>query len=416
MKILFVGRHNNDLDHMVPIAERLAHNPDNRVHYYIASPGLRWRSDFRLGALLAWQTVSVVDVWDLYGRGSPLRTALAHLGRWLHEKSGACRWLHRLPHAVSSFLFRHHDWSPALHRYLDALQPDVIAFDHTDISLHPGPQKRPPYGNGEIAQWGAAHRRPLVAFPHGLLLYPPEGTGPTSNRLLNRFDRVFVESERRKKLFVETGVEAQRLVVSGSARYDPLWLEVLAERLPARAAPDGPGRPFVITFFATKMVYPYDFDRLLQWLKAVAAVEGVLLIVQPHPRGQKAEVFRDLLTCKNVRIDVSTAAALLINRSDAVATLVSSVVVDALCKNIPLLYPKFLHQVTTWFEEWQTCLTLHTQEETLAAMAALQGGWSPAEAQREGFLRHEVYGGGDPATLARITTTLATLAEGREQA
>lgn len=413
MRILFVGRHNNDIDHMVPIAAHLARNPEHVVHYFIAAPALSWRTDCRFSHLLRHGNVQVTDVWEMYARGSRGHALVARLGRWLqtacHENNFLLKRLHRVPQAVSSFLFRRFSWEVAVNRYLDAVRPELLAFDHTDIAPRVGPQKYPPYGNGEIAQWGGHHRCPIVAFPHGLLLYPPEETHPAGNQHLNRFDRLFVESERRKRLFVESGVEASRMIVSGSARYDPWWLQVLAGLLPGPGSHPGSAGKYVITFFATKMVYPYDFALLLQWLRRLASVEGVFLIVQPHPRGQKAAVFQELLSCPTVRIDTTTPAAVLINHSQAVSTLVSSVIVDALCKHIPVLYPKFLHHITTWFEEWRACLILHSLEETPAAVAALRAGWSPEAESLEGFLRHEVYGGGDAGTLARIAQSIEPL-------
>lgn len=393
MKILFVGRHNNDIDNMVPVAARLAESGDMEPSYFIATPEIDPATDPRLAWLKkTFPVIPIHEVLNILPVGIRTKACRAV---W-RKKSFLPR---KLPHAGTPWLLRAVDWKDCINRFMDRLQPDVVAFDWVNVH-HVDDRNRPPYGLREIAEWALRNKRPIVALPHGLLLF---ALGGDDKPYYNTFSKVFVESARRKEMLLASGVEAARIEAAGSPRYDPWWLKKLyAEINPASRPVDG----LVITFFATKMVYSYDFGNLIRWLKRLASGKGVSLIVQPHPRGQKARQFRELGCCPNVTIDATTPATVLIGRSHAVSTLVSSVVVDAMCRDIPVLYPKFLHQVTTWFEEWDACLTLKSMEETEAAVERLREGWTPAPAALGGFLREEVYGGGTPDTVDRIISKI----------
>ncbi len=400
-KFLFVGRHNNDIDSMAPVAAKLAAESDNEVDYFISNPEIRSAEDYRLKYLRNHRNVAIHDVWELL----PAR-ALANISKqlWLKldSRSGP---LHKVPEIVSTELMRRYAWEQSLVQWLDRIRPDLVAFDWCD-PYAPRPKHRAPYGLAGIADWAKEHRKPIVALPHGLLLFDLETK--TSRDYLDAFTAVFVESSRHRKLLTAERSDPDRVIVSGSPRYDPEWIDVVSRLQPAPVIKASSALRLV--FFATKTVYDYDFAKLLAWLEQLATYPSIQLTVQPHPRNQKPRAFAKIRHLRNVSIDTSTPAPVLIRSADVVSTLVSSVVVEAAYLGKPILYPKFLHNAVTRFEEKGACLKLNSSHETAGALEKLAAGWRPAQDAVERFLDEDVYGNQDRNVIARLSATLRKLA------
>jgi hypothetical protein len=392
MDVLFIGRHNNDIDNMVPVAAKILTGGGGVASYFIATPEINQEKDFRLKYLHDELNCKIITFWsvaphDIFTKS--LKFLFEHTNR---------RQIQKYVEKISNWHYRNNRWDSQVGNLLEQINPDLIAFDWTDPN-HSGPQRRPPYCIGEIVSWAKNRKIPVVALPHGLLLFDLGSEGVSS---ISEFDKIFVESKRRLKMLVKQGVAESKIVVSGSPRYDPFWMGKLEKILPASQYPRYTGKKFTITFFATKMVYEYDFNKLIAWLKKIASQEGVHLIVQPHPRNQKIKTFKDLFDTPSVDVDATTPASVLIRNSNAVSTLVSSVVVDAMCLNKPVIYPKFLHKITTRFEEEGACLVVNSMEETGKAINELKKGWQPAPQCIESFLSKDVFGDNNRHTIDKI--------------
>ncbi|MEM7462682.1 MAG: hypothetical protein AAF362_08360 [Pseudomonadota bacterium] len=404
MKALFVLRHNNDFDSMTSVVDGWVRLSDHhRAIVYVTSSDLKWRGDYRTAMLEETGRVTFFDFWTVAGLGNGGYLA----EHWQTNKPDE-RVSRRILH-VATELRVAPGFSSKMTKFIDELSPDIIAFD--SIRIRPRRKLFDFFGYQEILAWSKKNARPLVSLPHGLLLFSFE---EKNKKDWTNYDAIFVESDRKKEIFSD-GV-ADKVIVSGSPRYDPSWVKRIADRLAADTPEPSAKRDKVnMVFFATKEAKYFRFPDLLAWLAHLASHPDVELVVQPHPRGQRESAFSSIANLPNVRIDPYTPASSLIGEADIVSTLVSSVVVEAIVRKQEILYPKFLSAAETQFDEVGACIALSSMEQTHPAIDKYQAGNRVARKNYDEFLRRFVYGNGDPQVIKRICDKMDMLAAGKHR-
>ncbi len=360
------------------------------VYYLLLSPELLPERDFRLRSLSEREGVKIITIFDFPGfPGIKGRLGIRKLWSILPK---SVIWK-RVLDKFTPIVFGAVNWDKILQEYLKQIEPVWIVADRLRPDKESSKKKKyTPYGKKGVFEFASNRKNHLkvLSIPHGLLLFDL----PTSYELFRPFyDKVAVSNMLEKKKFNEAGFSDRDLWCVGATRYASSWLEYLEKIVPAVSYADKIGKDrYIIVFFATKMVYEYDFERLLTWLKVLSEIENVFVIVQPHPRGQKRKAFKALESCENVFIDTVTPAASLIRFSDAVSTLVSSVVVEAICLEKPLFYPKFLHKKQTAFEKEGACITIDDLQKTEEIVLGVKNGKSPLPTEKyKNFLKRYLY-------------------------
>ncbi len=354
-KVLFVGRHNNDIDWISPVVNQGIENGWN-CYYFIATPYIEISKDFRLSYLRA-KSCNIFGVFDVYK--NPITRILFSL-----KRVKASRML------LDKILYRRID-EKKMRNLLRNINPSIIVFDHTCRILETKSNTRPPFGLDHIFSWAEDMNIPCLSLPHGLIFFDLVRKG--TYNCFNHYKQVFSANDLQTKFLHKGGVEPSKIILGGASRFDAYWLKTLDEILPRNTLIDKKiNNYYTIVFFATKMVYDYDFKGLINWLKILAEDKEIFLIVQPHPRGQKKKSFKELFNLDNVIIDDSTPSSLLIRYGDCVSTLVSSVVTEAVCLNKPILYPKFLHKKDTVFDDGDVSLILNDVSDTKKALSSLK--------------------------------------------
>jgi hypothetical protein len=400
MRALFVVRHHNDFDSIAPVIDGWVHRSAcNTALIYFASPAVKWRGDYRTKMLQETGKVAFTDVWQIAGTTSG--NAIARF--WARD--AVDEHLQRKLLQIATEACVTPGFSAKMLQMLDDFDPHIVAFDWYNV-----PARRKflgAFGYQECLAWVRSHRRPLVSLPHGLMLYSQPGS---KCRLTTPYDAVFVESDRKKDLLE---CRARNVIVTGSARYDPRWVRRVASVLAdGTGLQPGKTRKTRIVFFATKPKQFYKIRELLTWLRHLAAHPDVDLVIQPHPRGQKEKVFSSIAGMRNVTIDSRSPASRLIAQADIVSTVVSSVVVEAVVRKRELLFPKFLTDAATQFEEMGACISLPKLESTYTAVNAFRAGKRVPRENYESFLDRFVYNNGSRNTVSRLCSHMAQLVDG----
>jgi 3-deoxy-D-manno-octulosonic-acid transferase len=155
-------------------------------------------------------------------------------------------------------------------RALQALRPEVLAFVRTEVWPVLGRE--------------AARRGTRVALVNGILPAASSRTGRAARFFLRsayaRLDRVGAVSAADAERFATLGVPASRLVQTGDARFDQVWLRLnAAERAGAVvAARLREERPTLVA----GSTWPPDEERLLPAFARYAAARSARLIIAPH--------------------------------------------------------------------------------------------------------------------------------------
>ena len=378
---LFFVRHFNDIDHMTPIVWKL-NSSDHPVAVYCMNPLYDIPDDYRL-EFLKQQGIAVKGLFEIgdqkngvvykvlqavFKKSAAIEAALGDGGR---AKSGLpAKLMLRLCERLRSSSFKlirrwYYDerWARGV---LQKSAAQAICFDHVMPKHY------------VVDAFLKAARRlsiPSLALPHGVHLYTNDATKAkaTDERRMakfNRFDYVVVTNELRRTLLVRAGVGADKIIVLGSARYCREWLELNNKIIPVgydgRNTASG---QLKVVLMPSKPQCKMDVERLFETCRILANFEGVAAVIKPHTRIRSRKFVFDGVPLPDVS-DVLTAA--LCEWADVILNVGSSVITEALMRDKPALYLKYLHENTTRFEELGACWTIQNENELKEALSALK--------------------------------------------
>jgi hypothetical protein len=371
---LFLVHRFNDLDHIVPIVDRMSHhanpvlvltlNPflnsdDWRMRHLASLDGVRLESVYRVvGSSVVANVVGavvsapVMGAWFSKDRIKGLvgalcrRFVLRPLLRWVVPRVFDDRWARELFAQVT---------------------PVAVVVDHgaRDGVWVFGPIMR------------AARQRgiPTIAVPHALSLQ----AGRTDmfavayeNMRSANFDTIVVPHEVLKEDLVAHGHDGDRIVVLGSARYCADWTERLHGLIPFVQPVASRESQLNVVYMDRGARRHGCFKASIQHaLSAVADLDFVDFVYKPHTRSNRV-----LLTQLPSKVTIARHAdsVNLVRWADVVIGTVSSVIVEVLLQDKTLLYPAFFDDETMLFDEHGACWRVEDIDELLSALQALHVG------------------------------------------
>ncbi len=404
--VLFFIRQFNDIDHMTPIIWKM-HRDGYPVAVYCLEPAYDIDTDYRL-AFLKRLGIGVTHLYD--------------------EPSRELDWRHRVLRRISAMCFRisnrlkrvapslgspvvewvrnralkygkkgfnrsrkngyHSSWAESI---LVNTSARALCFDH----INPGRYVVQP-----IVDAARALSIPTFALPHGVFIYTNRHVriGTTEESRLDKFncfDFIVTQNRLRKDVLVRAGVEEMKIHVLGSARYSDEWMEQNRKILPRTGKLNGADSSTLkAVFMTTRFAYRVDVDRMLATFDRLSSVPGLHLVVKPHTRsGVEAEAY-DGLPVGSVS-DISSVE--LCEWADIVLVIGSSILIEPLKMNKPVLYLKYLHENTTQYEEMGACWTISDEEALMDAIRSLADKSGDVPYKRDhvdAFLSEIVFGGG----------------------
>ena len=402
---LFFIRQFNDIDHIVPIVWKMW-SDGQPVSVFCLNPAYDLGCDYRL-AFLRSKGVNVRYIYDEHPPRLDVRHRSMRLASRLFYAAS-----HRLNVSTSGF------WGAAT----DALQQhtaklgkkffkdtkksyydlpwaqwllkrtaaQALCFDHINPGQHVV---------DVLLKAAEELSIPTFALPHGVFIYTNNDVRSGSTEedrfdKFNRFDYIVTQNALRRDVLVRAGVDAAKIHVLGSARYSDEWMAqnktLLPRKMDTRSLADS---GLKAVFMTTRFAYKIDVPRMLKTFDLLAAVDNLQLLVKPHTRsGGEAKIY-DSLPLSNVS-DLSSVE--LCEWADIVLVIGSSILIEPLKLNKPVLYLKYLHTNTTQYEEMGACWTIHDEQELLQALAALQRNRHDvpySQADANSFLAEIVYGG-----------------------
>lgn len=324
--ILFL-RHHNDIDHLTPVVDRWSQDPENDAVVIGYTDDIDMQ-DFRLVFLESKENVRVLNLRDL------VRDVARTLG---HAGGNSCTVSELMLHLAPVGL------------------PAVAAFDY----VAPGTV-------GQYLKAAESIGMKTISLPHG--------DDPYLNYMITKDDLDFSglrasQAEPPFDVFVSPSrVIARRAVpgwehkhrILGSPRFCDEWLEKLTKLLPRQLSlPDRESLKLV--FFLRNAKYAIFWEEFNRLLKMILSFKNIDLIVVSHPREYIKKIDGKLHAKKNVlpkledlgQLDKSSNlmylspsdihSSELILWSDAVLSLGSSVVYEAVCRRKPVFEIEYLH-------------------------------------------------------------------------
>ena len=135
-----------------------------------------------------------------------------------------------------------------------------------------------------------------------------------------------------------------------------------------------------------------DLERMFASCQLISEHNGIEAVIKPHTRTHAIDQFGNYPLP-----DVShMLTADLCGWADVLLVVGSSVITEALMRNKPVLYLKYLHDNTTLFEELGACWIIRDELELKNALVSLQTRKTDVPYNQESvaaFLAEIVYGG-----------------------
>jgi hypothetical protein len=240
---------------------------------------------------------------------------------------------------------------------------------------------------------------PTLALPHGVFVYTNDFNkiGSSKERTFekyNSYDYIILQNERCREVIAATGVDREKIVILGSARYCKEWIAQNKKILPRMIKSNGQNtKKLRVVFMTTKTRYGIHTERMLKSFDILSNLTDTEVMIKPHTRtGTEAYLYNNLPL--PIAWDVSSVE--LCEWADVVLVIGSSIIVEVLAVDKPTLYLKYLHENTTLYEEYGACWTIHDETELQDALLSLQAGKADAPYSHENvnkFLSEIIYGG-----------------------
>jgi UDP-N-acetylglucosamine:LPS N-acetylglucosamine transferase len=375
---------------------------------YCINPKYDIQNDYRL-TFLKVQGVVVESIYDAFSQKlNMLHQAMRFLYLWVFAKAKTLNsdnqenrlllllsrwgqliieWIGHKLYKLTRKIFYNKNWA----RYiLEQSRAQVLCFDHI---IHNQ------YVVAALLRAAKEMSIPTIALPHGVYLYTNESSKPKSTAKqrfskFDRFDYVVVQNQLRKNVLARSGICEDKVVVLGSARFCEEWIEQNMKILPRMINSNAKSvEKLKVVFLTSKPQCRVDMERMLSTIEILSNHSEIELKLKPHTRMGENPYLFDNLPIANAS-NVLTAE--LCEWADVAIVIGTSVMTEALMQGKPVLYLKYLHANTMFFEECGACWTIHNEAELKHAIQTLRVKKKQVPYAQENvnkFLSDVVYGG-----------------------
>ena len=401
---LFFIRAFNDIDHFTPIIWKMSQN-NYSVAVYCINPEYDIHNDFRLDFLREMG----VTVGSIYNDFDQSLGIFHRIMRFSYQKTFAFQryvgvnnqdnslmsnYLHPFIQFIAMRLYlltrRKYYGLCWARNILECTGAQVLCFDWV----------RPERYVVDVLLKVARELSILtLALPHGVYLYTNELVKKdlTEDRVrqkYNCYDYVVVQNKLFKKVMVNSGVKEEKIFILGSTRYCNEWMAQYKKILRRVMKPDNKTSSILkVVFMTTRTRYKINVARTTQTFDMLSKLDGIKVLVKPHTRTGKDVGMYKNLPLSNVS-DISSVE--LCEWADVMLVVGSSIIIEALKLNKPVLYLKYLHENVMEYEEFGACWTIHDNTELQEALLLLKKNKKNvpyAEEDVNRWLAEIIYGG-----------------------
>jgi len=341
-KIFFFLRHNNDIDHIVPVIYKWL-SQENIKTEVIVTTNRKYLNDYRVNILKKFKHVNIVYIADLFK--SPSRAFLFSVFYYKFDT----KW--------DMFFKRNKLIKKIVDRTIRDIAKKiygntknaVVAFDWITV-----------YFVQQMVKIAQERNYTTVSLPHGDRPYVSffETLNSLNYGVLNSFkkseifDYVVVPNELCFKRY-EKHLPKERIKALGSPRYSDEWLDIISNFIEPYKAENDKDK-LKIVFFLRNMNYPIFWDEVVRTIKLILQFPNVYLIVKHHPRNSEAKALtRKLIKLypdikKNINVNLefiyhAVNSDSLLKWSDIVIDVGTSVTWEPVKKGKPVLMLEYTY-------------------------------------------------------------------------
>ena len=395
--IVFLVRHFNDIDHIVPIVYRMIKDGAAEAKLLCMDPYLDIRNDVRIRFLQEHFGCRATYIYQAHAptmRHRLFGFLVCQVPYWRWPRG--LRWVSRIARRVARKTYGS-GWTKRLYDkrwaigWLQSSEVDrlVIDFGHKRKFVY-----------AAIADASDELGIGKIGVPQGIEFSMDRDW--TNKRVATQNPNVLqdnwgwvgefvVAGEPVKALYAQLGIPSERIAVLGSARYCEEWVDVYHRMLGAGPLQSDQGKLKVV-YMDHAAEYRVDTEAVVASLEAISRLDFVDLIVRAHTRFRLSDE-RIADFCHVVR-DIHSVH--LIQWADVVMTFTSSIIIDAMNLNRVFVYPTYFHETRMLWEEYGACWAVSDEIELVEALRCLHKGDCEAPYSEEHvitFLTDVVYAG-----------------------
>ena len=394
--ILFLIRRFNDIDHSTPIIYKLAQQGYKNVVVLALNPNMDLKNDFRLNYLRTRLNIRVDYLYNYY------KPKFTHkLASFL-----VCN-LKFLSFAPSSFLLRIFNFNNYFYNKLFGIEwcNSLIKNKKIKISVFDW-QKPGKFNTLDLIKASKQNNIPVVAVPHGLnfninkvwTTTAQEKGLKTQNFGENwkLFDKIIVQHEHYRNMVIDSGVNANKLEMLGSARFCKEWENIYFNILPEVDSfyLNKDDSKVNIVYMDHSPVFRLNTEQIVGTIKRLSQLEYVNIVVKPSTGSKESLSSQELYNY--ARVDHVTSSVSLINWSDMVIGNQSSIMLDALIMNKILVCPSYFSKNLTLFNSRNVSVDCKNYSELLNLIKSVKENpdFCPYDKINvDSFIKDIVYGG-----------------------
>ena len=275
-----------------------------------------------------------------------------------------------------------------------------------------------PYDRGEVTEkfFKAAKSSGIttLSIPHGCNIYthPDVNIGyrelgikgiiiDASHR--NEYDYYIFQNPIRRDGWVKWGYDPVKTQAWGSVRFYPKWQKLNLANCPKLNMDKEPGDRLKVVFMDHQKDYNVYVDKIWSLLNRIAGNKNIFLVIKQSTRSGKnyhSKAFRDKHgNSNNVEfVGNKNHSPRLIEWSDCVINFGSSIGMEALLQNKPLINPHYLHSNNTFFEKFNAALNAASEDEVMIYLKQIaKGDLVDITVESKNKIYKEIIYGGQPS-------------------
>ena len=387
--IIFFVRSFNDIDHMAPLIEHLCSENEFCVSVYCVDWNFDINANINIEYLCSKYSLSTGHLWN--PRSDSLVTRiLIHLISFLRSLK---------PHINKPYVWRLNRPRALLERFLqNSLSIEKIFKQHRPSAFvfDLGNAEHP--RNRSLVTAARNHQIPTFCLPHSISLFSnkfitKKKTLAQPNRRLF-FDHYFCPGLHTSYLS-DRGIPPGSIYELGSMRFSREWMTIVQNQI-VKEEFSSSSIGLKVVIFLSQSTYNVSDEALTDMVRNVSQLQGVVSVIKPHTRGMSLSYLENLTAGTNAAISTKHHSASLIKWSDVVIVYGSSIAIDALTINRPVIYPNFIDSNSIYLTEFNACLEANSIDELLILLQKMiHGEWSDNTAQHgiDRYLETVVYAG-----------------------
>ena len=374
MKTAFFLRAYNDIDHIAPVIWKFIKKGEEAI--VVFNTDIDYKNDYRIKFLLSEGKISIYNYIDHHYVKYEKR-----IGLYRFKNVVRFYKLFRNPKNIFGKVYRKlfFDCSREI-KFLKDHNIGKCVFEWGD-----------PYFRGIVIEkfFKAAKGLNITTFclPHGCNIYTNADVGKAyldqikygahPNQILRReYDYYIFQNPIRRDGYVKWGTDPIKTQAWGSARFCPEWQSINLSICPGFILKKNYSNKYKIVFMDHQKGFGIEVEKIWSLIDKIVDNKKYFLIIKQSTRAGKDYHSRSFREKHSKRENVEFVgnechSPKLIEWSDCVINYGSSIGLEALIQNKPLINPQYLHNNNTLYEETGACFSAINENEVIAILNKL---------------------------------------------